>query len=68
MDGLLMPANDIRNSPPDVSFKPAGTGFYTAPGCVQCSKPADKNRKYGKATTGPLRGMRGWLCSRCQVK
>ena len=63
-----MPANDIRNSPRDTVFRPVGTGFHTSPSCVQCHTAAGKDRKYGKATTGPLRGMRGWLCLKCQAK
>ena len=54
-----------RDNPAHPAFRPVGTGFQTLPGCTQCQKPAGRDRKYGKALSGSLRGMKGWLCAAC---
>jgi hypothetical protein len=35
---------------------------------VQCQQPAGKDRKYGKALAGALRGMKGPICAGCQAE
>ena len=48
-----------------VGFTPAGTGHAVVAGCVQCQGKAGQGKVHGKAKTGALRGMKGWLCARC---
>jgi hypothetical protein len=56
-----------RINPAQPAFRELGIGFATNPGCVQCQGVAGLNRRHGKALTGPLRGLSGWMCARCKT-
>ena len=56
-----------RSNPLEARQAPAGPGFVTNPGCIQCQQPAHPPRKRGKDMSGPLKGMAGLLCQGCRA-